>query len=118
MKHFQTRLRQLREILESYSYPSSFQLHLKKYFSKHPYMGSKDRKEIKTLCYGFFRLSHAMKGFSFEEIAQAAADLKNYQADLNKNKIFPFTENTPELFNNRLFQLSFLSQPKVWIKIS
>lgn len=38
--------------------PLSFQL--KKYFASHPQMGSRDRREVSTLCYNYFRCFHAL----------------------------------------------------------
>jgi 16S rRNA (cytosine967-C5)-methyltransferase len=147
MKHFFTRLRQLQEILDTYSYPFPFANHLKQYLQKHKQLGGKDRKELKALCYGYFRLSRAMEGESVETIARHAACFMGYQTDdealnalcetlkdkstdekidifakevksFDESFIFPFSELASEAFQNQDFQNSFLEQPKVWIKIA
>jgi 16S rRNA (cytosine967-C5)-methyltransferase len=147
MKHFYARLRQLREILDSYTYPVPFSNHLRLYFQKHKQLGGRDRKEIRALSYAFFRLSMAMDGEQLETIAGYAAIFMGYHAGdeedtklmeaiqnagtlaakaavLQENTaafdptfIFPFSEYSAEMFKNEAFQLSFLVQPEVWVKI-
>src|SRR5665213_1941652 len=43
-------------LLENYKGEAPFHLYLKKYFAVNKRHGSKDRKQISSLCYSFFRL--------------------------------------------------------------
>lgn len=61
------RLKQLNELLENYPYPLPFHTHLKEYFKHHKNLGSKDRKELRSLAYGFFRLGKALRNQTFEK---------------------------------------------------
>ena|ERR1017187_818852 len=128
MNHFHTRLAQLKEILASYKYPVPFSEHLKFYFSKHKNAGSKDRREIRALSYAYFRISHALEGETIDKIAEYAVnlienegpieDFINTIPEFKADQIFPFGQYVSEPFHNREFQLSFLAQPRVWIKIA
>ena len=43
-------------ILNSFSFKESFPVYLKKFFKQHKKYGSRDRKIIADLCFGFFRM--------------------------------------------------------------
>jgi 16S rRNA (cytosine967-C5)-methyltransferase len=127
LKYFHTRIKQLRTLLDTYQYPQPFSAHLKLFFQKNKNLGGKDRKEIRALAYGFFRLSGALEGKSFEEMAAVAADFIDTPLTVDHfletvpgahpDKVFPFSEYVSDLFKNTEFQNSFLSQPKVWFRI-
>ena len=127
MQHYHTRVAQITELLKSYKYPLPFSEHLKQYFREHKNAGSKDRREIRALSYAFFRIANALDNKDFDNIAATAAKFVENQGDirdfLNETKgfhidnIFPFNEHISQVFNDQEFQLSFLSQPAVWIKI-
>ena len=50
---------------------------LKQYFAQHKKHGSKDRKLIAHLCYGYYRLGHALKGLAIEERLKVSLFLCN-----------------------------------------
>jgi len=58
--HFQRYLNYAVPILENYNGTEPFHLYLKKYFSVNKKHGSKDRKNISSLCYHYFRVSNGV----------------------------------------------------------
>ena len=54
-------------ILGSFSFKESFPVYLKKFFKQHKKYGSRDRKIIADLCFGFFRIGNAATSFSIVE---------------------------------------------------
>ena len=63
----ESRIAQVKDIIGLYSYPKPFNLHLKDYFSKNKQIGSRDRRELRMLCYNLFRTGKAFSSLSFEE---------------------------------------------------
>src|SRR5438093_6550848 len=55
------------EILKLYKGEEPFATFLKKFFSAHKKFGSRDRKQIASLCYCFFRLGKSLPGMEFQE---------------------------------------------------
>lgn len=51
-------------ILGSFSFKESFPVYLKKFFKQHKKYGSRDRKIIADLCFGFFRIGNAASAYS------------------------------------------------------
>ncbi len=127
MKHYHTRVAQLAEILDTYQYPLPFSEHLKQYFRTNKKAGSKDRKEIRSLAYTFFRIANAVEDKTLDNIAEIAAKYLDYEGNaidfindtegISAESIFTFNDYLSEEFKNEEFQLSFLNQPSVWIKI-
>lgn len=54
-------------ILGSFSFKESFPVYLKKFFKQHKKYGSRDRKIIADLCFGFFRIGNAASAYSLNE---------------------------------------------------
>jgi 16S rRNA (cytosine967-C5)-methyltransferase len=54
-------------ILGSFSFKESFPVYLKKFFKQHKKYGSRDRKIIADLCFGFFRIGNAASSYSITE---------------------------------------------------
>lgn len=54
-------------ILTSFSFKESFPVYLKKFFKQHKKYGSRDRKIIADLCFGFFRIGNAATSYSLVE---------------------------------------------------
>ena len=127
MQHYHTRVAQLSELLASYTYPLPFSEHLKQYFRVHKNAGSKDRREIRALSYAFFRMANALDNKEFDNIAATAAKFVENKTDIQPfinetegfhiENIFPFNEYISQVFNDPDFELSFLNQPAVWIKM-
>ncbi len=62
-------------LLSAYNGDMPFSHYVKKYFSSNKKHGSKDRKQISTLCYNFFRLGHTLAAVPVEEKIVAACFL-------------------------------------------
>lgn len=150
------RLKQLYQLMENYSYPLPFHTHLKDYFKHHKNLGSKDRKELRSLAYGFFRLGKALRNQPFEkrilignylsaesnlinetlkylkdqtetplpEFSETNTKEERIKAvcklfpDFKIENIFPFPDKISPALDMKAMALSFLSQPKVWIKVN
>jgi 16S rRNA (cytosine967-C5)-methyltransferase len=54
-------------ILEQYRFQLPFAVHLKSHFKKNKKFGSRDRKTISDLCYGFLRLGNAGANLDFQD---------------------------------------------------
>ncbi|MEO6868679.1 MAG: Fmu (Sun) domain-containing protein, partial [Ginsengibacter sp.] len=133
-------------ILKSYRGDVPFNIFLKKYFSLNKKHGSRDRRILSALCYGYFRLGHgAIADISIEKklllgyfLTQHSSSPKvkilpedwNDQIQipvfekLNKvkdifdtEKIFPLTAMLSKEICKKSFQLSFLFQPDVFLRV-
>lgn len=133
-------------LISNYQKGKPFHLYVKKYFASNKKHGSKDRKQIISLCYNYFRLGFGVREtFSLEEKILLAIFLveKNRSSILEKlqpewnekiewplseklsfvknqfqlEKIFPFSEELSEEIELEKFDLSFLTQPKLFIRI-
>ncbi|HEV8080896.1 MAG TPA: Fmu (Sun) domain-containing protein [Chitinophagaceae bacterium] len=132
-------------ILASYSGYEPFHLFIKKYFSANKKFGSKDRKQIASLCYNYFRLGHAVKNISAEDRILLATFLcetqpseffKSLKPEWNDliekpleeklsivnhqfsiKDIFPFKDELSEGIDPNKFSLSFLVQPDLFLRI-
>ena len=60
-------LNSAKKIIESYRGDVPFAVYLKKYFNANKKYGGKDRKQIATLCYNFYRLGKAIPKLPVEE---------------------------------------------------
>jgi len=57
-------------LLASYTYVEPFAAYLKKYFKQHHKFGSRDRKVISDLCYGFFRIGKSADQYTLDDQLQ------------------------------------------------
>ncbi len=133
-------------IISSYKGNEPFHLFLKNYFSKNKKHGSKDRKLIATLCYNYFRLGFGVSEDinQFEKFLLAIFLCENkfsllieffrpewnpsvllpqneklalVRKEFKAEKIFPLPGELSEEVNFQKFSLSFLIQPKLFIRI-
>ena len=72
MSRFHAYIRNAALLLQGYEGSCPLASFLKNYFSQHKKFGSKDRREISTLCYQFFRLGRLTDKLSVEEGLLAA----------------------------------------------
>jgi len=131
------------EILQQYRGDVPFAVWLKNYFRQHKKFGSKDRKFIADLCFCYFRLGNAFKELPGEErlligqflchehspfVQEFRPDWKAQTSFLQKEKlafldagqqeeIFPFSEELSPEIDKDAFQLSFLQQPDLFLRI-
>lgn len=133
-------------LVNQYSGGEPFHLYLKKYFSANRKHGSRDRKIIIALCYGFFRIGKGLNtSFSKETqfliglflthpsmLEKETALHFNLQLHLTSTlqdrmncvseyvvteNLFPFNEFLSEEIDKKSFSLSFLQQPKLFLRI-
>ena len=144
--HFHRYLEYASAILSTYNGKEPFHLYIKKYFSTNKKHGSRDRKQITSLCYNYFRTNIAVsssltideklllatflieKKYSLllerlkpewnEKIHLTISDkIKMVKENLNIEKIFPFRDELSDEINFQQFNLSFLIQSKLFIRI-
>ena len=142
---FQSYLKSAVSILNSYKSNEPFHLFIKKYFSSNKKYGSRDRKQIASLCYNYFRLGHSAKDISREEriviatfLCETSSSefLKTVRPEWNdlvekplKEKlfvlpkqfsiknIFPYKEELSEGIDAEKFNASFLIQPDLFLRL-
>jgi len=76
---FDNQLRYALQIIDTYQGEMPLYAWLKSYFRDNKQMGSRDRRLLSTLVYGFYRLGHAIKGLSAEDRILAGLFLCNDQ---------------------------------------
>ena len=144
--HFYRYLDFASSLIVAYEGTEPFHLYLKKYFSVHKKHGSRDRKQIKKLCYNFFRLGLGaeeklgikdkliLATFLIENTSspflQSVAPDWNEKIHLslqekllitnevfNISKLFPFVEELSPEVDKLQFSRSYLKQPKLYIRV-
>ena len=76
---FDNQLRYALQIIDTYQGEMPLYAWLKSYFRDNKQMGSRDRRLLSTLVYGFYRLGHAVKGLSAKDRVLAGLFLCNDQ---------------------------------------
>jgi 16S rRNA (cytosine967-C5)-methyltransferase len=108
-------------ILQSYNGSQPFHLYIKKYFAANKKFGSRDRKQITSLCYNYFRLGNAAKDISVEDKILLAEQISNKQYAIDHTQlienIFPFRDELSESIDPEKFNLSFLIQPDLFLRV-
>lgn len=69
------------EIIESAPHGKPLNLHLKKYFSSRHQIGARDRKQISSLCYNYYRCYHAFNNLILTEAILHSAFICSYAAN-------------------------------------
>lgn len=108
-------------------------LFLKKYFRRHPKLGSRDRRIISSSVYNFYRPGKSLSHLPVEEQLEISNELFTNQelsnpekkidflklrvAGFDEKKIFPFAGLLSQEIDATEFSNSFLLQPMVWIRI-
>lgn len=67
MKYLRSRIGSAELILNSYSYPTPFHMHLRSFFKEHKKYGSKDRKAIASICYSYWRIKRLIEAQGIQE---------------------------------------------------
>lgn len=127
-------------LIENFKNQQPFSLYLRKHFATHKKFGSRDRKTITQACYNYFRIGNALNELPFDERLQVANFLvdgnddqnnygtatnlaerinavKNKYPNFNLEEIFPFSDALETGLNKVDFIKSFLSRPRVFIRI-
>ncbi|MEO6868508.1 MAG: methyltransferase domain-containing protein, partial [Ginsengibacter sp.] len=133
-------------ILNSYRGDVPFNIFLKKYFSLNKKHGSRDRRILSALCYGYFRLGYGviadisiekrlLLGYFLTQHASSpkvkiltddwtdqiqlpiSEKLEMVRDIFDVGKIFPSTTMLSDKIEKKSFVLSFLSQPDVFLRV-
>ncbi len=144
--HFQRYLEYTESVLSKYNGSEPFHLYLKKYFAGNKKHGSRDRKQITGLCYNYFRIGFgAIPSLEISQKVVLSTFLTSKQSNtlveflkpewnakagcpiseklsivsdiFDVNKIIPFRDEVSDRINFDKFCLSFLTQPKLFIRI-
>jgi 16S rRNA (cytosine967-C5)-methyltransferase len=136
-------LNSAKTIIDSYRGDVPFAVFLKKYFNANKKYGGKDRKQIATLCYNFYRLGKAVPQLPVEEkiiVGVFLCETKSndflqfhkpeWNAIITKpiaekiaiagfiaEDIFPWAEELSNGIDAELFRHSFFSQPDLFLRI-
>ncbi|MEO6682358.1 MAG: RsmB/NOP family class I SAM-dependent RNA methyltransferase [Ginsengibacter sp.] len=144
--HYHRYLHYAAALIKGYKGNEPFHSYLKKYFSANKKHGSRDRKLITALCYGYFRLGQSVPKempveeklllgyfFSSDQSTPLLASLKPdwnervadpilakidlVKEEMEEKELFPFKEELSNEINFEIFNASFLEQPKLFIRI-
>jgi 16S rRNA (cytosine967-C5)-methyltransferase len=144
MRHF-SYLNSAKRVIETYQGQEPLAIYLKQFFAQNKQMGGKDRKQIAALVYNYYRLGHSPNDVAIddkiltatflcstqsnfvlqnlkptwdEQIGLPLAEkIKMIQPTVLLNYIFPFTDELSAEIEAAHFQLSFLQQPKLFLRI-
>ena len=132
-------------ITGQYKGEEPFAIFLKQFFANNKKYGSKDRKQIGSLCYHYYRVVNALSHQESEEkflaatllcehrfsdllevirpewnqiITQSAAEKMGVlKNDFDETKLFPFSDELSGGLDARAFAASFLHQPKLFLRL-
>ena len=136
-------LNSAKTIIELYKGDTPFAIFLKKYFNANKKYGGKDRKQIATLCYNFYRLGKAIPQLPAEEkiivasflCQQVSNDFLQFHkpewnqiitkpiaekiavAGFTVEDVFPWVEELSTGIDAELFGYSFFYQPDLFLRI-
>jgi len=140
---YQSWMNTAKKIITAYPGQEPLSVYLKKYFAANKQHGSKDRKHITSLCYGYFRTGNAVAGEvtdeailtgvflsesfpnevvthfkpEWEEAITQTVAAKISLTGLPVKKIFPFKNELSAAVNHQQFCESFLKQPKLFLRL-
>ncbi len=145
MSRYHSYLNSAETVIKNYHGTEPFHLFLKKYFSADKKYGSRDRREIASLCYNYFRLGKSSVDFPIQErivLGTFLCETKNsellkvmkpewndlVEKSLNEklsilnfpfsiNDIFPYQEELSSGIDEIEFAHSFLTQPDLFLRI-
>lgn len=134
-----------KNLLANYNTATPLNIYLKNYFRQNKKHGSRDRRLISALCYNHFRLGFALKNIEAEERILtgfflcehvSSAFLQSLKPEWNEiismplveklsainlqfeiKNIFPFKDELSDKIDTEKFNLSFLHQSKLFIRI-
>ena len=145
MSRFHSYINSAKTIIDQYKGQEPLAVYLKQFFAANKKYGSKDRKQIGSLCYHYYRVAKALNFTEKEDQLLAATllcenqfsnllqDLKPewngiiskdlsekksvLKDDFDENKLFSFTEELNDGIDAKAFALSFLHQPNFFIRL-
>jgi 16S rRNA (cytosine967-C5)-methyltransferase len=127
---FDNQLRYATSIVEEYDGRAPLSAWLKDFFRTNKQMGSRDRKTVSEMVYGYYRLgfnefpSIAERIKAFINVTDKLPEVKAYffpdgaaTDNISYDKIFPFNELLSDGIDIREFARSFLVQPDLFIRV-
>ena len=143
MSHHHSHLTSAVKIIQTHKNGEPLVHHLKRFFAADKKYGSKDRKQITSLCYNYYRLGGAKKNISIEERITIATFLCNNKnnsflqkinpilndkivfskeakisfLNIDIEDIFPFQDKIGKGVEKEKFAFSFLEQPLFFLRI-
>jgi len=141
---FDNQLRIAGAIIAAYQGETPLHVWLKDFFRQHKQMGSRDRKTVAGIVYGYYRLGHSVREMSMEDRILLGLFLTNdrpgeflayFRPEWNKQinrpleekislvdgfdpaDIFPWKNELSEGVDHYSFCLSFLRQPDLFLRI-
>jgi 16S rRNA (cytosine967-C5)-methyltransferase len=127
MRYLESRLRTAEVVLAHYDGDIPFPQHLKAFFRDNRRFGSRDRREVADLCYGFFRLGHALSALPLRQRIEAGMlidtatgsfdALADLHPDFRPEDILPAHDLLSEGLDGPPFLRSHLRQPDLFIRI-
>lgn len=126
-RYLESRLRAAEVVLAHFDGDLPFPQHLRAFFRDNPRYGSRDRRELAGLCYGYFRLGHALSALPLRQRIEAGmlidtADgscdpLAVRHPDFRPDDILPAPDLLSEGLDVPSFARSHLRQPDLFIRI-
>lgn len=145
MSRFTSYLNTAIKIIQDYDGKTPLAVFLKKFFSANKKYGARDRRQISSLCYHYFRLGKAGSNLSYSDkiiagtflcdtassdfledlkpewntmVAEPLAQKITFiKNELNIENIFPFATAVSEDVDSKAFSQSFLIQPDLFLRI-
>jgi 16S rRNA (cytosine967-C5)-methyltransferase len=144
MSRYYSYINTAKSIIKEFKGATPLHTYLKHFFSLEKKYGSRDRKTISALCYYYYRLGHGEKSMTIDERILIGVFLCEYKEsklleelkpELNNNialtlqeklfmfssfystSIFPWGDELSEGIEAGTFSLSFLIQPKLFLRI-
>jgi 16S rRNA (cytosine967-C5)-methyltransferase len=127
---YDNQLRYATEIIEDYDGKVPLSAWLKDFFRENKQMGSRDRKTISEMVYGFYRIGNnhypsiEERIIAYLNVAGTLPDMRDYFASKglissppDPGKIFPFSSLLSDGIEAVQFSRSFLVQPDLFIRI-
>jgi 16S rRNA (cytosine967-C5)-methyltransferase len=140
---YDNQLRHALHIIDTYKGETPLHAWLKDFFRANKQMGSRDRKQLSTLVYSFYRLGHAANHLKAKDrlitglflcTDQPTDFLEHHKpaynaaitqplkeklaaADINPLDIFPWKDELSPAIDHEAFCLSFLRQPDLFLRI-
>lgn len=127
---YDNQLRYATSIIEKYDGRSPLAVWLKEFFRSHKQMGSRDRKTVSEMVYGYYRLGHnefssvQERLMAFIHISENLPEVKEYFISgghkvekIDPEKIFPFKELLSAGIDEKAFSRSFLVQPDLFVRV-
>ena len=128
---YHSHLNNAAQILQLYDGSIPFSHFVKNYFSQNKKFGSKDRKQITSLCYVFFRLGKSFPDLTIKERilvgvknaekqfdAQWQQLIEEYQpTSTAPQNIFPWKDELSRTIDTAAFEASFAIQPSLFLRI-